>query len=333
MAGVAVRRLAEFGRLLARARATLPEGTLTVLLRLVVEDSGYLESLRDGTEEGEERIANVRELYSAVERYGNVPAQDALGSFLEEVALVSDVDELKDEADAITLLTLHAAKGLEYDAVFMVGMEEGLCPHSRSMDDPDQMEEERRLCYVGMTRARRRLYLVYTFRRTIFGNADVRVPSPFLVDIPPGLLEGGGRRAMARPQAAGSATARGVSSRVPAAQPATPPARNRRELFDRRRDRVQQVRLAETERLEPQSARVRPSREPDVTEIPVRNRTPEAAPALRFTSGEKVIHPIFGAGVVIASKQVGDDQEITVAFADKGVKRLMSQYARLEKPG
>ena len=315
---VALRRLTDFGLLLARARAALPEQTLTALLRQVMEDTGYIESLRDGTEEGEERIANVRELFSAVERYDGITAEEALATFLEEVALVSDVDELRDEADAMTLLTLHAAKGLEYDVVFMVGMEEGLCPHSRSMDDPDQMEEERRLCYVGMTRARRRLYLVYTFRRTIFGNADVRVPSPFLADIPAELVDGNVRRQTTRP-----ATPR---EPVPARPPV--PAQSRRELFDRRRERVQQARLQEPERLQPRGERRPAGPRPDAP-APREERAPlqEAA----FHAGEKVVHPIFGAGIVVGSKIVGGDEEVTVAFTDKGIKRLMTQYAHLEK--
>jgi DNA helicase-2/ATP-dependent DNA helicase PcrA len=349
MGSAAMRRLVEFGRLLTRGRSALAEGSVSDLLRLVVEDTGYGESLRDGTEEGEERIANVREMFSAVERYSALPAQEALGNYLEEVALVSDVDELKEEADAITLLTLHAAKGLEYDAVFMVGMEEGLCPHSRSMDDPDQMEEERRLCYVGMTRARRRLYLVHTFRRTIFGTADVRVPSPFLADIPLELIEGKQRPPASLSQATSPSQGRASASngRALSTSPSSSSAQGRRELFGRRREQVQQARVLGAERLDPPAERRRPgravtpdagppssgrpARAPEAT-VPSRP-VPEQAREVFFRAGEKVVHPIFGTGVVIASKLVGDDEEITVAFADKGVKRLMAQYARLEKVG
>jgi DNA helicase-2/ATP-dependent DNA helicase PcrA len=241
------------------------------------------------------------------------------------VALVADVDDLQDDNDAMTLLTLHAAKGLEYDVVFMVGMEEGLCPHSRSQDSPDDMEEERRLCYVGMTRARRRLYLLFTFRRTVFGNAEVRLPSPFLADIPAELMEGGGRRAMARP-----------------VTPATPQPRDRRELFDRRRERVERIRLDEPDRLRPRSERpgpprsIRPGPAPLAGDDRVTTTRARPAPAgaiAQFRAGERVLHPIFGSGVVVSSRFVGDDEEVTVAFVDKGIKRLMMQYAKLEKVG
>ena len=113
----------------------------------------------------------------------------ALTLFLEEVALVSDVDSLAGDERGTALLTLHAAKGLEFPVVFIVGLEEGLFPHSRSMEDPEAMEEERRLCYVGVTRAMDRLYLLNTFRRTIFGENRLSAASRFLADIPPNLAE------------------------------------------------------------------------------------------------------------------------------------------------
>ena len=120
-----------------------------------------------------------------------MPPAEGLTMFLEGVALVSDVDDLKDVSDKVTLITLHQAKGLEYNVVFIVGVEEGLLPHFRSMDDPFQMEEERRLCYVGITRARRKIYLVHAFRRSLMGKSMVNKPSRFLQDIPKNLVAGG----------------------------------------------------------------------------------------------------------------------------------------------
>ena len=113
----------------------------------------------------------------------------ALPAFLEHVALVSNVDGMDDQADALTLITLHQAKGLEYPVVFIVGLEEGLLPHARSMDDPAELEEERRLCYVGITRAQKRLYLFRAFRRRLMGGSLPTVPSRFLADIPPHLID------------------------------------------------------------------------------------------------------------------------------------------------
>lgn len=162
------------------------------LLDKVIEDSGYERYVRDGTDEGEDRWANVQELRGVAREYAGLLPEVGLPAFLEGVALVSDVDNLDSGVDAPTLMTCHAAKGLEFPVVFLVGMEEGLLPHSRSMDDPEQMEEERRLCYVGITRARDRLYMLHTFRRTLWGRSETSEPSRFLEDIPKHLIEGRG---------------------------------------------------------------------------------------------------------------------------------------------
>jgi DNA helicase-2/ATP-dependent DNA helicase PcrA len=157
------------------------------LLDRVLESSGYRDWLRDGSEEGEERWQNVQELRNVAAAYEDMPTDMALPALLEEVALVSDVDDLKETAEAPVLLTLHAAKGMEFAVVFITGMEEGLLPHSNALEDPESLEEERRLAYVGITRAQDRLYLVYAFRRTAWGRSDLAQPSRFLIDIPPAL--------------------------------------------------------------------------------------------------------------------------------------------------
>ena len=153
------------------------------LLALIINDTHYFAYLDDGTDEGRSRIENVQELIGVAETYDEM-GPDGLTYFLEEVSLVSDIDELPEEVGAPVLLTLHMAKGLEFPVVFITGLEEGLLPHSRSLEDPEGLEEERRLFYVGMTRAKDRLYLLYTFRRTRYGVDDVNEPSRFLKDIP-----------------------------------------------------------------------------------------------------------------------------------------------------
>ena len=150
------------------------------LLTTVLKDTGYLNYLDDGTEEGRSRAENVLELRTVAAGYEGLD----LTTFLEEVSLVSDVDTRDDETQAPSLLTLHAAKGLEFPVVFIVGLEEGVLPHIRSMEDPSQMQEERRLMYVGITRAKERLYLLYAFRRSLFGDSSANMPSRFLYDIP-----------------------------------------------------------------------------------------------------------------------------------------------------
>jgi DNA helicase-2/ATP-dependent DNA helicase PcrA len=159
------------------------ELTLADLLDMVLERTGYKKYTLEGAE-GEERWENILELRTVAAGYRDLEPREALAAFLEEVALVSDVDELDEKVDAVTLITLHQAKGLEFPLVFIVGMEEGVLPHFKSLPDPEQMEEERRLCYVGITRAKEKVYLVYTLRRSLMGSSAHNPPSRFLQDIP-----------------------------------------------------------------------------------------------------------------------------------------------------
>jgi DNA helicase-2/ATP-dependent DNA helicase PcrA len=179
-----------FVDLLARLIAVREQQTLPELFDMTVARSGYRDFVRDGTHEGDDRWENLLELRGVAQEYASVDPPEALSLFLEDVALVSDVDGLSDDERGPALLTLHAAKGLEFPVVFIVGLDEGLFPHNRSMDDMDAMEEERRLCYVGMTRAMDRLYLLHTFRRTMFGTNELSVPSRFLADLPRDLVKG-----------------------------------------------------------------------------------------------------------------------------------------------
>jgi DNA helicase-2/ATP-dependent DNA helicase PcrA len=171
------------GELATRSR----ELSLTGLLDAVVEQTGYKEYILN-EEDGEERWENIQELYTVARDYNEFSPDEALANFLEKVSLVSDIDELDEKSDATTLITLHQAKGLEFPVVFIVGMEEGLLPHRRSLDDPDELEEERRLCYVGVTRAQKRAYLLYTYRRSLFGGNSATKGSRFLEDIPSQLI-------------------------------------------------------------------------------------------------------------------------------------------------
>jgi DNA helicase II / ATP-dependent DNA helicase PcrA len=183
--------LAGFDALLARLIAQSRELSLSRLLDEILEHSGYREYILS-REEGEERWENVMELKNVAGEYDGLDPEEALPTFLEKVSLVADIDELDEKADAVTLITLHQAKGLEFPAVFIVGLEEGILPHRRSFDDPEEMEEERRLCYVGITRARKRLYLLRCYRRSLFGGSTANPPSRFLQDISPHLLNSRG---------------------------------------------------------------------------------------------------------------------------------------------
>jgi len=183
--------LTAFLNLIEEFRARSRDINLVDLFDLLVKRTGYQTYLLSGIG-GEERWDNVLELRTVVRQYDGLKPPDGLAAFLEGVTLVSDVDGLDETVDTVTLITLHQAKGLEFPVVFIVGMEDGILPHFKSFDDPEQMEEERRLCYVGVTRAKQRVYLVRAFRRSLMGSSTVNKPSRFLEDIPQHLISGGG---------------------------------------------------------------------------------------------------------------------------------------------
>ena len=183
----AARALAGFGYLLLNWRAEAVELTTLTLLDNVLAKIDYQGYLDDGTEEGRDRWENVLELRRLAAEY----QEKSLSDFLEAIALVSDQDTVDASENVPTLLTLHAAKGLEYPVVFIIGLEDGTLPHIRSFDDPEGMAEERRLFYVGITRAKRRLYITHALNRRTYGYAEPADPSRFLDDIPDDLIEGG----------------------------------------------------------------------------------------------------------------------------------------------
>jgi DNA helicase-2/ATP-dependent DNA helicase PcrA len=182
-----VQALAGFDALMAKLTVQSHELSLSGLVDEILEHTGYREYILD-KEDGEERWENITELRNVASEYNELAPEEALTAFLEKVSLVSDIDELDEKADAVTLITLHQAKGLEFPAVFIVGLEEGILPHRRSFDNPEEMEEERRLCYVGITRAKKRLYLLRSYRRSLFGGSTTNPPSRILQDISPHLI-------------------------------------------------------------------------------------------------------------------------------------------------
>ncbi|MBI3762049.1 MAG: UvrD-helicase domain-containing protein [Chloroflexi bacterium] len=217
--GKALKALADFGRQLNYWHTARAELSVVQLMDVILDQIGYHNYLNDGTDEGLDRWDNVVELRGVA-----AESPDAhLTGFLEEVSLVSDVDNLAEDGQAPTLLTLHAAKGLEFPVVFILGLDDGILPHQRSFDDPEQMAEERRLMYVGLTRAKDRLYLLRAFRRTQYGESDVSQPSRFLEDIPDHLVAGHTPRRTGRKANVASAYARATTwdggSKPAAAQP------------------------------------------------------------------------------------------------------------------
>lgn len=288
-------KVAAFVELLQRFRRMAGTSTLPELVRTVLEESGYLERLRQSRDEDDaERLENLAQLVSAVEEFSSGNPEAGLADFLEQVALVSDLERGETGRPSVTLMTLHAAKGLEFKAVFMVGMEERLFPHVRALDDPDGMEEERRLCYVGMTRARERLYLLHARRRMIFGQEQANLPSRFLKEIPAELLEDGqGARGQVPEKSR-------QTDRTPDSGPRPLPSHNLAALAS----------LAAEVELVPEPAE-------------------EYGSGIHL--GMKVRHAKFGVGTVRKIEGRGDDQKVIVWFANGGPKKLLVRFAGLER--
>ncbi|HEV2012042.1 MAG TPA: UvrD-helicase domain-containing protein [Candidatus Limnocylindria bacterium] len=297
-----------FGRLLARIRDELLLKDLPDIVDEVVRATGYGAYLKDGTEGGEERYANVLELRTIAEDYVNLPRDEQLPSFMEEVALVSDVDEFAEAKPAATLITMHAVKGLEFPIVFVTGMEEGVFPHNRSLEDERQLEEERRLCYVAITRAMHRCYLTFARRRQLFGRTNENPPSRFLRELPEDIELRGEIETEERDRWEDLDWERG------------------RERYEERRAQLHAAALADL----PPTWSGRGGREPSAAQV---NRAARVAAVgdTRFRAGDHVVHPAFGAGIVVSSAVRPDDEEVTVAFAGKGVKKLMASFAGLTK--
>ena len=176
----ASKAFSDFGEMISDIRGHIDSLSVGGLLELLLKKSNYLKFLDDGSIQAVDRVENVKELLSVAQTYDEL----SLGGFLDEVALIADLDNYSTDSNAVTLMTLHAAKGLEFPVVFMPGMEEGIFPHSRAIFDSKQMEEERRLCYVGMTRAMSRLHLIYSNSRLLYGSTNHNPPSRFISEIP-----------------------------------------------------------------------------------------------------------------------------------------------------
>jgi len=292
--------LTAFGRLVARLRDEASKRQLPDLLDEVIDATGYGTYLKDGTEEGEERHANVLELRSLAEEFLTLPQEEQLPAFLEQVALVSDQDEFAEAKPVATLITLHAVKGLEFPIVFLTGMEDGVFPHARSLDDEKRIEEERRLAYVGITRAKDRAFLTFARRRMLFGRTNENPPSRFLLELPTEGIEHRGKV---------ETEERDVWADLD---------------WDRDRERYQERKAARRDAALAGLSGAWTGR----AEAP---RKRNLAGDTKFRAGDHVRHPSLGAGVVVSSQVRSDDEEVTVAFPEKGVKKLMASFAKLAK--
>ena len=183
-------RVREFAELIGRRSAQMIHQHAQRKTCLIAPS--YLQALRsEGSIEAQTREENLGELVAAVAEYEERETEPTLAGFLEKITLSSDIDSMEDKSDLVTMMTLHSAKGLEFPIVFMVGMEEGLLPHQRSYDSEAELEEERRLCYVGLTRAEEHVYLTHARSRRLYRDLDYRLPSRFIEEIPPELVDQG----------------------------------------------------------------------------------------------------------------------------------------------
>jgi DNA helicase II / ATP-dependent DNA helicase PcrA len=189
MSGRAAKSVNQFVEMIKTAQAQLEANTAAEILNYIIEESGYIDDLKQqGTDEADNRIENLFELYNAIVQFQEDNEETSLEAFLSSAALASDLDNLDETQTKVSLMTLHSAKGLEFPIVFLVGVEQGLLPHSRTINDPLEMEEERRLCYVGITRAQEQLFLTYTRERRLWGYREPAVASQFLKEIPEELI-------------------------------------------------------------------------------------------------------------------------------------------------
>jgi DNA helicase II / ATP-dependent DNA helicase PcrA len=280
--------LVNFSNLLCNWSGLKNELSPLALIDRILEDVEYHAYIDDNTEEGQDRWDNVMEL----RRLAGEHQDKSLAEFLEQIALVSDQDTLEENASVPTLLTLHAAKGLEFPNVFIVGLNDGTLPHSRSFDDPEEMMEERRLLYVGITRAKDRLFLVFAQNRSSYGYAEPVEPSRFLEDIPAELTDD--------------------------SQPA-------------RSQRVVSLTPSRPERWQPTS-RIPDSKSRTPTERSNAPKTPSAPKnnAALYRPGMRVKHPSWGEGMVLKSLLQDDDEIVDIFFAGIGLKRVMASLAKIE---
>jgi DNA helicase-2/ATP-dependent DNA helicase PcrA len=288
-------RLVAFTALLDEFAAKAQVLSLADLTTHIIATTGYARQLQEErSEQAEDRLANLEELISSMRDFEGQGGDQGLAAYLEQVALISDLERSDSGKASVTLMTLHAAKGLEFSVVFMTGMEERVFPHSRALDDPAQMEEERRLCYVGMTRARERLYLTYANRRRIFGQEQYNLPSRFMGDIDRELLDLGG-------DVQGVGTREWGAGRQLAGE--TPSFHN----------------LAAVAALEQEAV-------PD-NEVRIVPDEPQEGVVL----GMRVRHAKFGVGTVRKVEGAGDEQKVIVWFNSVGPKKLLVRFAGLER--
>jgi DNA helicase-2/ATP-dependent DNA helicase PcrA len=306
LTGAARRKIADFIAMLERFRGKVGVMPLAELASHVIQETGYADRMKEErSEEAQDRLSNLQELLTALEEFERTNADNKLSDFLEQVALVSDVDAEDGKKNSVTLMTLHSAKGLEFPVVFMIGMEERLFPHVRSLEDREQMEEERRLCYVGMTRTGECLFLTNARRRRTFGQDQCNPPSRFIDDIPRDLLD--------LEDECQHGFSFGEGRHDPAAAVEVPGPRVIRRRAEGPRHNLASALQAADEPY--------PGNEVEVV--------PEDSEGI--SPGMKVRHGKFGVGTIRYIEGRGENQKVIVWFNSVGEKKLLLRFAGLEK--
>ena len=282
-------KLKDFAALITYFQQCLADGmTLSDLLQEILEKTKYSDYLNeDDPEKYDDRINNIKELSSMFIKYQEENPEFELSDFLEDVALVTDIDSYNSDEDSVVLMTLHSAKGLEFPIVFIPGMEEGIFPGSQSMYSEEDMEEERRLAYVGITRAREKLYLINAQQRMLYGTTSRNPASRFLREIPENVTE--------------DVTVRMFSS----------------SSFGGRKIGGETQKSSYAHRFG-QSGHTA-------------GKSAPSAPAGSYSAGDTVRHKTFGTGVILSVQPMGNDTLLEVAFDKAGTKKMMANFARLEK--
>lgn len=298
----AARKLREFRNLMDALSAKAKNLKLSELFIELLDATEYVVRLKEeNTPESQSRIDNLEEFANAIRQFEQERGEEAtLTTFLEEMALVSDADSIEEGDNYVTLMTLHISKGLEFPVVFIVGMEEGLFPSARAMDeaDPQSVEEERRLAYVGMTRARRRLFLTYARSRRVWGQEQSHPPSRFLKEIPDQYVQSDSR--ISRPG-----------------------------FLDRYRDKYGTAEAAAQARPA-RPAPLSKTRSADFDIMPDYENTSADGPSKGYSKGMRVRHPTFGVGSIYQVEGDGEMQKVSVVFIDQTFKKFVVKYARLE---
>lgn len=310
LTGRAVNPVREFTKLIDEWRGRLGELSVTALVGEVLDRTGYMRELQaENTVEAETRMENIKEFLSVTKEFDKHSEEKSLEEFLAGISLVSDIDTYEDKSDAVVLMTMHSAKGLEFPVVFVVGMEEGVFPHSRSLQGSSDLEEERRLCYVAITRAMEKLYLTCAWERNMYGNTMFNPRSRFLEEIPAELLSGGGEDAGPQQEYDRPGAGRGYRTGGNAG------GYGRVVPFPASRS-AEAAKTALSQQLPANSGAGTP---------------PSGAAGGLFRLGDKVMHAKWGEGVVVSVKGQGEDAELSIAFPDQGIKNLIVKYAPIKK--